>query len=224
MKKVIATLLISIFFLSGCQMVKISNKDIQNIVDAILDVDNNLSNTFMEGYSLYLPQGVKLVNKKDYNLVIEDNDKNRYYLYIDTIAYHYKTHINYQENNSHFYSQKFNYNGKEGYIDITEELDNYFVVLMYNYAKIEAFVTKDSLDKSIINMCSIIGTIKYNDKVISNYVGNQKKISQEENFNLFESKIENDNFLKYEEEYGTYKETIDINVDNDIIDFDETIE
>ena len=52
----------------------------------------------------------------------------------------------------------------------------------------------------------------------------KEKISQEENFNLFESKIENDNFLKYEEEYGTYKETIDINVDNDIIDFDETIE
>ena len=39
-----------------------------------------------------------------------------------------------------------------------------------------------------------------------------------------EKAVENDNFLKYEDEYGTYKENIVINKDNDIIEIDEIVE
>ena len=95
---------------------------------------------------------------------------------------------------------------------------------MYNYSKIETYVLKKDFDVSFINMCSILSSVKYNDSIIKNYVGKEGHVFQEEKFNIFNSKEENDKFLKYEEEYGTYKETIVPNKDNDIIDIDDVIE
>ena len=223
MKKLLLIFLISLCFISGCTINKISDESISGIFDTILYVDNNLSNTYMEGYSLYLPKGVKLVDKSDYNLKIKDN-KYYYYLYVDTVAYYYKVENSFVEKNNNFFSQKINHNGKIGYVDITANGDYYFVVIMYNYTKIEAYVKKEDLGNSVINMSSILSSVKYNDKVIEDRVGSDKMTMQEERFNIFDSNIENDNFLKYEAEYGTYKETIDINKDNDVIDVDETIE
>ena len=71
---------------------------------------------------------------------------------------------------------------------------------------------------------TVLSSIKYNDKVIEDRVGSDKMTMQEERFNIFDSNIENDNFLKYESEYGTYKESTDVGKDNDIVDVDETIE
>ena len=133
MKKLLITLLVSAFLVTGC--VEVSNKSVTDVFETILFVPNNLSNTYMDGYSLYLPQGVKLLDKSDYNLIIGDKDY-KYYLYIDTIAYYYKTENLYEEKNDRFYSKKFSYNNKSGYIDIIENDDEYFVVIMYNYAKI----------------------------------------------------------------------------------------
>ena len=95
---------------------------------------------------------------------------------------------------------------------------------MYNYAKVETYILKDNFNSSLMNMCSLLSTIKYNDKVITGYVGDKKTIYQEERFNIFDSEAENDNFLKYEDEYGTYKESIVINKDNDVIEIDEIVE
>lgn len=221
MKKLLITLLIFTFFVSGCKITKISNKSINDIFNTVLYIDNNLSNTHMEGYSLYLPKGVTIIDKTDYNLKIRDNT-NYYYLYIDTIAYHYKAENSFVASNNHFYSQKISYNGKTGYVDIKEVNDKYFVVVMFNYAKMEAYVSKNEFDNSMMNICSILSSIKYNDSVISENIGDNKHVTQEERFDIFDSNIENDNFLKYESEYGTYKETD--NNDNDVIDIEETIE
>ena len=222
MKKYLITLLISICFISGCSITKISNKSISDIFNTILYVDNNLSNTNMEGYSLYLPKGVTVIDKADYNLKIKDNN-NYYYLYIDTIAYHYKVENSFVESKTHFYSQRIAHDNKIGYVDIKEVDDKYFIVVMYNYAKLEAYVPKEDFNNAMMNICSILSSIKYNDKVITENIGDNKKISQEERFNIFDSNIENDNFLKYESEYGTYKES-EIGKDNDVIDVTETIE
>ena len=223
MKKLLITLLISIYFITGCSISKISNKSVGDIFNSILYVDNKLSNTYMEGYSLYLPRGVTVIDKADYNLKVKDRTY-YYYLYIDTIAYHYKVDNSFVENNSHFYSQKIGYNGKIGYVDIKEVGNKYFIVVMYNYAKVEAYVPKNEFNSSMMNICSILSSIKYNDKVINEKIGDNKLITQEERFNIFDSNIENDNFLKYESEYGTYKEQIEVGKDNDIIDVTETIE
>ena len=221
MKKILVTLLISIVLVSGCS--KISSNSVSDMLETILYKENNLVNTYMDGYELYLPQGINVVNKKSYNLEIKDK-KNYYYLYVDTIAYYYQQENTFKENTSHFYSKKFEFQGKNGFIDIVENNDYYFVVLMYNYAKIETYVLKKDFDISFINMCSILSSIKYNDNVIKEHVGKDGMIFQEERFNIFESKNENNNFLKYEEKYGTYKETIIPNKDNDIIEIDDVIE
>ena len=223
MKKLLFVFLISLCFITGCSISKVSGKSVGDIFDTILYVDNNLGNTYMEGYSFYLPKGVKLVNKNDYNLKIKDN-KNSYYLYIDTVAYYYKVNNSFKPKDNHFLSKIIDKDGKIGYVDIVSNNDYYFVVIMYNYAKIETYIKKEDFESSVINMCSILSSIKYNDKIIEGYVGNEKMTTQEERFNIFDSNTENDNFLKYESEYGTYKEKIDTNVDNDVIDVDETIE
>lgn len=223
MKKLLIALLAAMILVSGCSIVKVSEDSVSDILNTILYVDNNLANTYMEGYQFYLPKGVNIVDKEDYNLEIKGN-KSIYYLYVDTVAYYYKTENSYVENSSHYYSKKINYKNKSGYIDIVENDDYYFVVLMYNYAKIETYILKDDFDSSIINMCYILSTIKYNDAVISNHVGKVGTIFQEEKFDIFNSKAENDNFLQYEEEYGTYKEKIEINKDTDIINVDEIVE
>ncbi len=219
MKKLFIALLITVSLLTGC--VKVSDKSVSDIFETILYVDNNLSNTYMEGYSFYLPQGLKIRDKNDYNLTLE-NDKEKYYLYIDTIAYYYKMENTFKENGTHFYSKKFNHNNKTGYVDIIQENDRYFVVIMYNYAKIEAFIEKEDFNKSLMSISQILSTIKYNDAVINKYVGNKGEVYQEEKFNIFGSEIENDNFLKYEEEYGTYKEKII--VDDGIIDVEDVVD
>ncbi len=219
MKKLFVTLLISLFLVTGC--VEVSNKSVTDIFETILYRPNNLSNTYMNGYSLYLPQGVKVIDKSDYNLVLQDKNY-KYYLYIDTVAYYYKTDNLFVEKSDHFYSKKFSYGNKIGYIDVVENNDKYYVIVMYNYSKIETFVDKKDFDKALINICSLLSSVKYNDSVIKGIVGKEGMTFKEERFNLFESSKENDNFLKYEEEFGTYKSEIKIN-DDDIIDIGEDI-
>ena len=223
MKKLLFVFLVSLCFITGCSIIKVSGKSVSDIFDTILYVDNNLGNTYMEGYSFYLPKGVKIIDKSDYNLKVKDN-KNFYYLYIDTVAYYYKVENSFVPKDNHFLSKKIDKDNKIGYVDIVSNGDYYFIVIMYNYAKIETYVKKENFESSITNMCSILSSIKYNDKIIEGHVGNEKMTTQEERFNIFDSNIENDNFLKYESEYGTYKEKIDTNIDNDIINVDETIE
>ena len=223
MKKFWITLLVSLCFISGCSIVKVSDSSVDDIFNTILYVENNLSNTYMEGYELYLPQGVKIVDKADYNLKIKDN-KNYYYLYIDTIAYHYNVENAFIENNNHLYSKKLLYDGKIGYIDVVSQDNYYFAVLMYNYANIESFVSKEDFTSVMMNMCKILSSIKYNDSVITRYVGDNKTVTQEERFDIFDSNMEKDNFLKYDSEYGTYKEKIETKKDDDVIDVVETIE
>ena len=223
MRKMMITLLFSVLFISGCSIIKVSNESVTDIFDTVLYIDNNLSNTFMNGYKFYLPQGVKVIDKSDYNIKVKDNSA-YYYLYIDTIAYYYKTVNSYNTNDNHFYSEKIEHNGINGYVDIEEIDDKYFIVLMYNYAKIESYVDKNDFDKALTNMCYILSTIKFNDEVISDYVGVNSTVVQEEEFDIFSSKHENDNFLTYEKEYGTYKDD-DLNeLDKEVVNDFETIE
>ncbi len=224
MKKLLITLFIIPFIVCGC--VEVSNKSVSDVFETILYQDNNLSNVYMDGYSIYIPHGLTIIDKSDYNLIIQDN-KIIYYLYIDTIAHHYNIENSFVEKSNHFYSKKFSYGNKIGYVDIIENKDNYFVVIMYNYAKIESYIPKSEFDIALINISSILSSVKYNDIVINKKIGDNGTVFKEERFNLFDSTTStDDNFLKYESEYGTYKDEIKINLDDDIIniDNDEIIE
>lgn len=223
MKKKLWIFVFSILLISGCSINKIVDNRVPTTLNTVLYSKNNLQNVFMNGYSFYLPKGLKIIDKSDYNLKIKDK-KNNYYLYIDTIAYYYHMPNTYEKKNNHYFSEIINNDGKSGYVDIVDSGNKYFVVLMYNYAKIESYVDKDGFPESFINMCNILSTIKYNDVIINDYVGKKGTTFQEEKFNIFGSEEEIDNFLKYEEEYGTYKEKIDVKKDNDIIDIEDIVD
>ncbi len=220
MRKYLIILIVSLTFITGCTINKVETGSIKSIIDTVLYRKKKLSNTYMEGYKFYLPKGVTIVDKKDYNLKLKDN-KAYYYLYVDTIAYHYKKNNTFTTNSSNFYSETLRNGDFEGYIDVEKVEDRYFVVLMYNYAKIEAYVEIDYFDEALTNMSYVLSTIQFNDKVIDDYIGSKGTVSQEEDFNIFDSKKENDSFLTYEKEYGTYKEPIVID-DTDIVDIDDT--
>ena len=49
--------------ISGCTVKKVSDESVSDIFDTIRYVDNNLSNTYMDGYSLYIPKVVKIMIK-----------------------------------------------------------------------------------------------------------------------------------------------------------------
>lgn len=219
MKKLLLTLLFIIMLTTGCSINKVENNSVQEILESILYKNNKLENTYMDGYKLYLPRGTNIINKNDYNLVIKDS-VNTYYLYIDTIAYYYQTDNAFEINKEHFYSQKFINNDISGYIDIEELENEYFVVIMYNYAKIEAYVTKRNFNDSLTNMSYILSTIKFNDNVIKLHTDRDKGITKSEKFDIYSSKKEVDNWLIYDEKYGTYKEK-EKKEDNELIDIED---
>lgn len=216
MKKYIALLLL--IFITGCSITKIKEESFDDIIQTILYKDSHLSNVNFDGYKFYLPRGSQVKEKKEYNLEIRNNF-NTYYLYVDTIAYYYKTKVNHEVDNKIFFSKNLNYNKHEGYIDITEVNNKYFLEVMYNYAKVESYVSKDNLYNAFSDICYILSTIDFNDSAIQYKLKKRELITTTEEFNIFKSKKEDDNFLKYVEEYDKYDKQ-STNKDQDVIDTD----
>lgn len=216
MNKYFVLLLVFVLFVTGCNIHVIKFDSVNSIIKTVLYKDTNLTNVNYEGYSFYLPQGSKIVDKTDYNLTIKNNE-NYYYLYVDTVAYHYHTKNEFDIDENHFYAEKLSNRDLFGYVDIEELENHYFIVIMYNYAKIESYVLKEDFEISFANMCDLLSSIKYNDLIIDTYVQSNKFIGQEEKFDIFSSKNENDNFLKYEQEYGIYDSESNVKEDEDVL-------
>ncbi len=215
MKKIIVLLSV-ILLLTGCSITKIDDQSIDKIVDTVLEEDNHLYNTVFDGYKYYLPQGIQLVDKDDYNAHLIYKNQN-YYLYVDVIGYYHKISPEYDVNKSSYYSKKLQYNDKTGYLEVNEINDHYFVEVMYNYAKIEAYIPKVELNDTIINMCYILSSVQFNDKVLGTLVGDNVLNYQEETFNILEPKRKSGTFLDYVSEYDVYYDTKDEMPDEDKI-------
>lgn len=219
MKK-IAVLALSLLLLTGCSISKVKNDSFDNITNTILYQDTNLFNVSFDGYKFYLPRSATVEEKREYNLEIKDK-KSIYYLYISPIEYYYKTKVEHKIDNSIFYSKNLNYKDLTGYIDITKLKNKYFLEVMYNYAKIETYVSEDKLNDAFLNICYILSTIKFNDSVINYKFSNHEFDSTTEEFSIFKSKKDNDNFLKYVEEYDKYNNTSSKAKDDDVIETNE---
>ena len=78
--------------------------------------------------------------------------------------------------------------------------------MMYNYSKIEGYVDKKDLRNALNDMAYILSSIKYNDNVIENLLGDEKyNLSENQKYNIFNVKKNNTStFLKYEKDYDTY--------------------
>ena len=187
--------------MTGCSIKKLDNSDIGKNMKILLSEKVNLHNVYFEGYKYYVPKGLKFVNKEEYNALLSDKAGNQYYLYVDAISYYHKVKNTYKIDEKAHYSKVLNYNKKNGYIQINEYEDKYFVQFAYNYAKVEAFVQKKDLTDAINNICYILRSIKYNDKVLESLIGDNILSYKEENYSLFDTETEDD-FLDVVEKYN----------------------
>lgn len=220
MKKKVALLFILLLTATGCNIARIDNNNINENLDLLLNQKNKIYNVNFEGYKYYVPTGLKFLNKEEYNAILEDKYKVKYYLYVDAISYYHKIDINHTTKLSLYYDENINYNKKDGYLKIEEVEDYYHVEFVYNYAKIEAYVDEEHLNNTIINMCYILRSIKYNDKVLDSLIGDNVLSYQEETFSLFDAEPSQEDFLevvsKYDAEYSKVYDQDNINIDDDV--------
>lgn len=210
MKTKITVLLCILLLTTGCEVIQ--NQSIDSVLDTVLSKKITLSNQIFDGYKYYLPKGMKLEAKNDYNMTLKDGKGNTYYLYVDVISYYHKKKSEFQENSNAYFSSTLEYNKKKGYLEITQIGENgyYFVEEMYNYAKIEAYIKEKDLDEALIQMSTVLNSISYNKKVLETLVGENILHYKEETFSILKPKgdeVENfDNQLKVDQFIDTEHE------------------
>jgi len=198
-------LLALIILFSGCSIVNINTNDyLKNVNNIIKRKSNKVSDNAI-GYQFDLPNGVSIVETEDFNQKLKSGNST-YYLYVDMVSYFYKVKNEYKVNNDAFLSSKLSNDKKYGYVEVNKDKGKYYVEMMYNYAKIESYVEKDNLKETLNNMAYILSSIKYNDDIVVNIIGDEKyNLSSDETYNIFKTKkTTTTNFLKYDKDYNTY--------------------
>lgn len=164
MRKKIMLICLVLLLLVGCKKID-DNDDYVGLILNSLN-DKQMTNHVSLGYQYYVPKGVQEIHDYDYNQVFLI-DRNYVYLYVDIISYFYEKELSYNVDTNNYYNQKFQYGSKLGYIKITKENEeSYFLSIIYNYSKIEAYVAKEDLSKVITLSSIILNSIDYNDVVI----------------------------------------------------------
>ena len=195
MKKIVLLLLVGLS-LTGCTAVRINTKDIDNTINVILSKNNTLYNRVGKGYKYYVPRGVSYIDTVEFNDKLYSNG-NYYYLYIDAISYFYQKEMNYEINDDAYYSREFDINDKKGYLKIEEKDNKYLINFYYNYARIQALVSKDDIEDVVLNATYILSTVKFNPEVIKLMLDDEFFTNKEEKYDIFESESEDTNFLNY---------------------------
>ena len=113
-------MLLSVFLLSGCTVVRIATDNIDTIVSVVLSKDNTIYNTIGKGYKYYKPRGVNYIDTSEYNEKLYSNG-NYYYLYVDINSYFYKKEFTYKENSDSYYSRYINVDDRTGYLEINKQ-------------------------------------------------------------------------------------------------------
>ena len=194
MKKFI--LILAVIILTGCT--SIDNVSYDEIISEIVSSKYEIYNENRSGYKYYTPSNISSNDTIDYNEILED-DSYRYYFYVDVVSYYNRVIESYEVDNNAFYSKAINYQDKFGYIEINEVSNNkYLLEIMYNYAKIEVIVDKYDLPKVISNSLIILSSVKYNSEILETIVGENILTSKEIEFNIFETKKTESNFLEVE--------------------------
>ena len=203
--KKILVILICLFVFTGCKAENISNDNIMTNVNLILNKNIKYSNKDAIGYQYYLPTYVSIKNVNEFNQELYYEGKT-FYLYADIVSYYHKVKKNYEINDKAYISKKLENKDKIGYLEINKVKDKYYVEMMYNYAKIEAYVSEYELVDSVSTISYVLSSIKYNDNVIESMLGESKyDLGDNETYNIFETKKKTDgNFLDYVNEYDNY--------------------
>lgn len=199
MKKV---LILSIILLLCVGCTRIDNRmDYDTVVDTVINSGMKKANTASLGYKYYLPLGVSKVYDKDYNQKFKIDDMYMY-LYVDAVSYYYQNDLNLNENNDGYYYKQISNGNKKGYIKITkEDNDKYLVKIVYNYSKIETYATKIKIDKVLTNSMIILNSIDYNEKLIKKQVEDDFLTSVDKEYQIKKPKDAKSKFSEYLSEY-----------------------
>lgn len=199
MKKLIVILLFTLFFTSGCSTYNLDSMSYNDIIDRTISADIELNNVNNLGYRYYLPRGFIVSENKKYNQVLFSNNS-KYYLNVDIISYYNKTNKPHEKDENLYYSYDFKVDEKIGYLDIKQTDDVFYVKMMYNYAIIEALVEEKDIKSAITNMSYILSSIRYNDSVILNLIGDSVFETSQYNYQIEKVNKEantSKNFLDY---------------------------
>ena len=187
---------------TGCLRVdNIENKDV--IVDEIVS-KKKTPNTMAMGYEYYLPIGVQKIYDKNYNQKFKCDDS-FLYLYVDVVGYYYKNELNFngEINQNDFYYKKLNNENKTGYIKISKEEDNlYYIKMIYNYAKIEAYTKEKDVNKILFNGLIILSSIDYNDNIVGKIFEDNYHLGVEKEYKINKPDDARSKFSEYLSEYA----------------------
>ena len=196
-KRMIAIL--CLVLLSGCKQIS-SDDDYVSLVYNCFSTDT-MTNNVSQGYKYYIPKGVIQLKDFNYNqsFLIEDN---YLYLYVDVISYFYQKKLNVAKHDNVYYYQPFEFDNKVGYILILtdDNLQEYYLSIVYNYSKIEGYVKKDKLNKVITLSSIILNSIEYNDVVIEKILDGDLGQFSEFTYEVDKPEGSSSNFSQYLEE------------------------
>ncbi len=205
MKKIFILVFILILC-TGC--IKVNNPNNKDIIIDKIVVSSTKPNTISMGYKYYLPFGIEKVYDKDYNQKFKLDD-NYIYLYVDVVSYYHKNTLNFSEENSYntYYYKKITNGNKTGYVKIIKEEESYFIKIVYNYAKIEAFTKENNIEEVLTNSMIIINSIDYNDNLIKKILENDYNFGAEKEYKIKKPEDAKSKFSEYLSEYVQNEET-----------------
>lgn len=195
-------LVLCICLVSGCSIVRINTPSYETNIYNVLKRKNKVVNTNSVGYQYYLLNGVTKKEGNDFNQILKSSN-GTYYMYVDLVSYYHKVSKDYTENDKLYISKKINYEDNSGYLEVVDKKDYYYVKAMYNYSKIEAHVSKKKLNDALVEIFYTLSSIKYNDTIIEDILGNEKyDLSENKEYRLFD--VDNSGKSNYLEEVKKY--------------------
>ncbi len=217
MKKFLLVIIL-VFLTTGCTYQNLNDMEIKDCAEYVIENNTNIYNISNIGYRYYLPRGFSVIDDMEYNEVLLSK-RYKYYMYVDIISYYNKINPEYIYNGGAYLSQRINFAGNEGYVEITKKDNNMFYVeMMYNYAKIEVLVRERDLKSSVINISYILSSIRYNNTVIENQIGSKSINYKEKTYKVKKPSGEQaKNILDYAKEYDKYNDVNNELPDTDLV-------
>lgn len=213
-KKIILILFISCI-LCGCTSVQ--SKSIESIVNESVSKNLRVYNTYRKGYKYNLAKGLCSVDSSDFNEVIASRDY-KYYLYVDGVSYYNKVIEKYEERKGPYFSMAIVHEDKYGYLEINKlKNKDYFIEIMYNYAKIEVVVKEEDIKEAVAYSMSILKSVTFNNNILKNVLGDETTQAREFDFNIFETASSKNSEYLEAIDADIYQEEDDSVHDSDLI-------
>ena len=199
MHKKLTIIIFCLLLLTGCKKINNDSNYIEKVANCLKKT--NITNNVALGYKYYVPKGVKELKSYDYNQIfLIDNDY--LYLYVDIISYYHQKELQVISNENAYYFETFQLDNKLGHILILDSAEEqYYLSIVYNYSKIEGYVSKDKINKVITLSSIILNSIDYNHTVIEKILEGDLGQFSEFTYEVDKPEGASSNFSQYLEEY-----------------------